>query len=99
MKHSHIVVTVLCEDIFDTHTSCNTCVVVIKAQHDLSDVLVYLQPMKDGTLGYGAQRHVGMRCPVLLMKGDKRKHIDGSLEDKEPFAFAVMVEAVFRFAS
>ena len=54
MEHPHVVVSVLHEDISDTHTSCNTCVVVIEAQHDLSDVLVDLQPMKDRSLGYGA---------------------------------------------
>jgi hypothetical protein len=72
---------------------------MIEAQHDLSDVLVYLQPMKDRTLGYGTQRHVGMLCPLLLMKGDKRKHIDRCFEHKQPLAFAVMVEAVFRFTA
>ena len=40
-----------------------------------------------------------MLLPVFLMKCNKREHVYRSLEHKEPFAFAVVMKGIFRFAS
>ena len=74
-------------------------VVVIEAQHDLFQIRICFEPMKECSLRYRAQRHVGMLLPIVLMDCQKGEHIYRGFEHEEPFALAVIVERILGFAA